>query len=131
MATENQMRAADRDREETVEILRRAYAEGRLNYMELDERADAVFRARTYGELRYLTADIPPPRSVAPLPSDRPWRPGTRQLRQPAAGRSPRVGLLLLLAVLLAVVIGAATRDTAVIALALLAGCVANIRMRG
>ena len=131
MATESWMRAADRDREETVEVMRWAYAEGRLNTAELEERAEAAFRARTLGELHGLIADIPPRSSATPLPSDLSrWTGTPRQSRQPAAKRSLRASLLVLLAVLAGVVIGAAMRDTAVIALAILAGCVAKIRIR-
>jgi hypothetical protein len=36
-----------------------AAAEGRLSAEELDERLDAAFRARTYGELGALLADLP------------------------------------------------------------------------
>jgi hypothetical protein len=130
MATESWMRATDRDREETVEILRWAYAEGQLNLTELDERAEMAFRARTAGELRGLIADISPRRSVAPLPSDGPGRPGApRQPRRSATRRSLQVSLLVLLAVLAGVLIGAVTRDTALIALAIIAGCVAKIRI--
>jgi hypothetical protein len=49
MMADDWMRAADRDREETAEMLREAYAEGRLDHAELDERADAAFRAQTWG----------------------------------------------------------------------------------
>lgn len=46
MATESWMRAADRDREETVEILRCAYTEGRLTSAELDEQQKRPSRRR-------------------------------------------------------------------------------------
>lgn len=130
MATESWMRAAERDREETVDILRWAYAEGQLNLTELEERAEMAFRARTVGELRGLIADISPRRSVAPLPADGPRRPGTpRQPRRSAARRSLSVNSFMLLAVFAGVLIGAVMRDTAVIALAIMAGCVAKIRI--
>ena len=130
MATESWMRAADREREETVEILRCAYTEGRLTSAELDERAEAAFKAPTLGELRGLIADISSCGPVAPLPPDLPWPGAPRQPRPSAAGRSLRVSLIVLLAAVVGVVIGAAMRDTAVIALAVLTGCVAEIRIR-
>jgi hypothetical protein len=53
------LRAADRDREETVATLREHYAQGRLSLEEFDERSTAAYAARTLGELRPLTADLP------------------------------------------------------------------------
>jgi Flp pilus assembly protein TadB len=40
-------------------IMRAADAEGRLQTEELEERLEAVFAARTYGELEALTSDLP------------------------------------------------------------------------
>ncbi|MEU9113446.1 DUF1707 domain-containing protein [Streptomyces sp. NPDC048483] len=54
-----ELRAADADRERVAEILRDALAEGRLEMTEFEERLDAAYRARTYGELTPLTADLP------------------------------------------------------------------------
>jgi Flp pilus assembly protein TadB len=121
MAAESWMRAADRDREETVEILRQAYTEGRLDPAELSERTDTAFRARTIGELRDLMADVLPRGSVNCLPSDEAWPPGASpRPRKPP--ESPRMRFIVLLAALACVVIGAATRNVAVIAVALAAG---------
>jgi hypothetical protein len=53
------MRASDRDRERTAEILREAAGEGRLGMDELDERLDAVYAAKTYGELEPIVQDLP------------------------------------------------------------------------
>ncbi|MCX4634606.1 DUF1707 domain-containing protein [Streptomyces sp. RPA4-5] len=54
-----ELRASDTDRERVAEILRDAVAEGRLAMEEFDERLDAAYKARTYGELEPLTADLP------------------------------------------------------------------------
>ncbi|MFF8311082.1 DUF1707 SHOCT-like domain-containing protein [Streptomyces lydicus] len=54
-----ELRASDADRERVAEILRDALAEGRLVMEEFEERLDAAYRARTYGELEPLTADLP------------------------------------------------------------------------
>lgn len=66
------MRASDRDRAVVHDVLAAAYAEGRLDREELDERTAAVTAAKTYGELlppiRDLTADAAPVR-VTPAPS--------------------------------------------------------------
>ncbi|POX40806.1 hypothetical protein C3486_12315 [Streptomyces sp. Ru73] len=53
------MRASDADRDRVAEVLRDALAEGRLRMAEFDERLEAAYRARTYGELAPLTADLP------------------------------------------------------------------------
>ncbi|MEU8293538.1 DUF1707 domain-containing protein [Streptomyces pseudogriseolus] len=53
------LRASDADREQVAEVLREALAEGRLDMEEFEERLDAVYRARTYGELAPLTRDLP------------------------------------------------------------------------
>ncbi|MER5993066.1 DUF1707 SHOCT-like domain-containing protein [Streptomyces viridosporus] len=59
------LRASDADRERVAEILRDALAEGRLDMEEFEERLDATYRARTYGELAPITRDLPAARGVA------------------------------------------------------------------
>jgi hypothetical protein len=59
MAQRSSLRASDADREEIGERLRRATAEGRLHAHELEERMAAALRARTYGELDAMVADLP------------------------------------------------------------------------
>ncbi|MGI5468953.1 DUF1707 SHOCT-like domain-containing protein [Streptomyces sp. CA-132043] len=54
-----ELRASDADRDRVAEILRDALAEGRLRMEEFDERLEAAYQARTYGELEPLTADLP------------------------------------------------------------------------
>ncbi|GGV73828.1 MULTISPECIES: DUF1707 SHOCT-like domain-containing protein [Streptomyces] len=53
------LRASDADRERVAEVLRDALAEGRLDMQEFDERLEAAYKARTYGELAPLTRDLP------------------------------------------------------------------------
>jgi hypothetical protein len=53
------LRASDSDREQIAERLRIATAEGRIATDELEERLDALYRARTYGELDTIVADLP------------------------------------------------------------------------
>jgi DUF1707 SHOCT-like domain len=53
------MRAAHADRERVVEALKAAFAQGRLDTDELDDRVGRAFASRTYAELATLTADIP------------------------------------------------------------------------
>jgi hypothetical protein len=53
------MRASDADRETVAERLRRAAVDGRLVAHELEERLARALRAKTYGELDALVADLP------------------------------------------------------------------------
>ncbi|WP_370148441.1 DUF1707 and DUF4190 domain-containing protein [Streptacidiphilus sp. EB129] len=53
------MRASHADRERTVDVLKAAYAEGRLTSAEYDDRVELVYRSLTYGELSGLVADLP------------------------------------------------------------------------
>ncbi|MBR8641889.1 DUF1707 and DUF2154 domain-containing protein [Streptomyces tuirus] len=53
------LRASDADRERVADILRDALAEGRLDMEEFEERLDATYKARTYGELTPITRDLP------------------------------------------------------------------------
>ncbi|MER6386442.1 DUF1707 domain-containing protein [Streptomyces sp. NPDC001250] len=62
------LRASDADRERVAEVLRDALAEGRLDMAEFEERLDAVYKARTYGELTPLTRDLPTGGTAAPAP---------------------------------------------------------------
>lgn len=57
------LRASDRDREAVHQVLAEAYADGRLDRAEHDERSAAVTAARTLGELPPLVTDLVP---VAP-----------------------------------------------------------------
>ena len=54
-----ELRASDADRERVAEALREAYAEGRLTVDEHSDRVDAVYAAKTLGELVPLTKDLP------------------------------------------------------------------------
>jgi hypothetical protein len=53
------VRASDAEREQTVALLQRSFADGRLTRAELEERAGAAYAARTRAQLRDLTADLP------------------------------------------------------------------------
>jgi hypothetical protein len=59
------VRASDAEREQSVALLQRSFADGRLTLDELEERAAAAYAARTRAQLSDLTADLPaaePPR---------------------------------------------------------------------
>jgi Domain of unknown function (DUF1707) len=73
------MRAGNADRERVVKLLNDAFAEGRLDVGELDERVSRAYSAKTLGELDPLIADLPVPRQevhpvrpVPPHPARRP-----------------------------------------------------------
>jgi uncharacterized protein DUF1707/cell wall-active antibiotic response 4TMS protein YvqF len=53
------VRASDTDRDQTVEALAAASAEGRLSLEEYSQRSEAALLARTHGDLASLTADLP------------------------------------------------------------------------
>jgi Domain of unknown function (DUF1707)/Domain of unknown function (DUF4190) len=62
------VRASDADRETTVERLRVAGMEGRLDNDELEERIESAYAARWCGELEALTLDITsPPARLHPM----------------------------------------------------------------
>jgi DUF1707 SHOCT-like domain len=71
------MRASDQDREAAVRVLCEAYAAGRLDLNEIRDRSAAAYCARTWGDLRWVTPDIP-------------WLPGAWVW--PAGGPPPRPG---------------------------------------
>ena len=53
------MRASDADRDRVADALREAYAEGRLDVEEHNERIDLAYQAKTLGELSPLLSDLP------------------------------------------------------------------------
>lgn len=59
MSRRPSLRASDADRETVTERLREAAGEGRLEPEELEERLHATLRARTYGDLDLVLADLP------------------------------------------------------------------------
>jgi hypothetical protein len=64
------MLCAAADRERTMDVLKAAFAEGRLTKSEFDERASRVLAARTYADLNSLVADLPagPGTPMMPVP---------------------------------------------------------------
>ena len=55
----SELRASDEQRERAAREIRDHFAAGRLTADELSERLDAVYRAKTEGDLRRLRADLP------------------------------------------------------------------------
>jgi hypothetical protein len=68
MVRRSNVRASDADREQIADRLRKAAAEGRLLAEELEQRIEATFTARTYGELDALVDDLPDDRLAAARP---------------------------------------------------------------
>src|SRR5438067_9151936 len=64
MTRYSSLRASDADRDRVAERLRNAAAEGRLLAEELEQRLASALRARTYGELDAVVADLPRNRPV-------------------------------------------------------------------
>jgi len=72
------MRSSTADRERAVDVLKAAFAEGRLDQAEYTDRVGLVYSSRTYAELAALTADLPvgPLGTLAPGPAmPAPWQP--------------------------------------------------------
>ena len=74
------LRASDADRDVVHGVLTEAFADGRLDRAEYDERATATLQARTLGELPPLVADLVP---------DRPLLPATSSSRVPLTTATP------------------------------------------
>lgn len=74
-ADPRKMRAADADRDHTAELLRRAAAEGRISFDELDERIGQAYAAKTFADLAALTSDLPGPGVRAPAPATPRYQP--------------------------------------------------------
>ncbi len=95
------MRVSDADREQVAERLREHFAAGRLTSEELDERVAAALNAKTVGDLRAVTADLPEPAPVGPQA----WQDTPDWTYRPAYGyrRGPRIlplALILLFALI-------------------------------
>ena len=98
MARRSTILASDSDRERVAERLRQAATEGRILAHELEERLARALRARTYGELDLLVADLP--RSVSPT--------GRRSTALSLARSHPVAAVVVLVTLTLAICIAAA-----------------------
>jgi hypothetical protein len=65
------LRASDADRNVVHGLLTEAFADGRLDRDEYDERSSATLQARTLGQLPPLVADLVPDRPLLPATSSR------------------------------------------------------------
>jgi Domain of unknown function (DUF1707) len=124
------LRASHADREQAIEVLKDAFAQGRLTEDELDSRVGQAFASRTYAELAALTADLPADPAAAPPPRQ-PARahdraPGTHLVRNAAIGSG--AGLIFAGALFLSAV---ALDDHAGVALLLLAAFIVIVVVPG
>jgi hypothetical protein len=100
---DDRMRVSDAEREAVTARLRDNYAEGRLTQDELDERVSAALHAKTFGDLRGLTTDLPGPAPAPSRTAARPSRDGPPAWRHhrrhhPPVGLFILIGLVLMLA---------------------------------
>ncbi len=63
------IRASDRERDAVVQRVQQAFAEGRLDDMEFDERMRAALTARTHADLDVLLTDLPAVAAPAQAPA--------------------------------------------------------------
>jgi Domain of unknown function (DUF1707) len=125
------MRAGTADRERTVEILKAAFAEGRLDQDEYTERMEGAYASKTYGQLTALTADLP---AGAFQPAAVSGQVDGAGQAAPVVPDAVPVSRLAILSVILGVIGLAADGVTSVaaIALALIAGmAISNTGFRG
>lgn len=68
MASHDEIRIGDAERDAVMVALHDHFAEGRLDRPELDERLEAVLTAKTRGDLRTLVRDLPSPTGLPEPP---------------------------------------------------------------
>jgi Domain of unknown function (DUF1707) len=81
-----EMRISDDDRHRVAEVLRDAAGEGRLDLDELDERLEATYAAKVYGDLVPIVVDLPGHQLDEPKPTP----PALRKHTAPAVGTASR-----------------------------------------
>jgi hypothetical protein len=93
-AGHGRLRASHADREHVIDTLKTAFADGRLDRGELDDRVGQTLAARTYAELAAATAGIParptqapPPRKAARPPARKAARPPARKAARPPVNK--------------------------------------------
>lgn len=82
---QQEVRASDTDRDNTIATLRKHHVEGRLDWEEFAERLDRASQARTREQLRELLADLP-----LPAEPGVPAGPAREPVRQWPSTRWPR-----------------------------------------
>lgn len=129
MTADDGIRASDHDRESAVEVLRDAYTAGRLNLDEFDERTTTAYAAKTWGDLRALTSDLPvTPKLGADLATPAP-KPEIIDAPMQYRSRRPPFVPLLPIALVWLVVAAAAHAPAMIIPIVLL--CILSVRVAG
>jgi hypothetical protein len=82
VAGRSRLRASDSDRDRVLDMLKAAFAQGRLTKDEFDARVGQTLVSRTWGDLTALTDDIP----AWPIP-----RPVRKPARPPSSQPAPAV----------------------------------------
>ena len=85
------LRTSRADREQSIDVLKAAFVQGRLSKDEFDLRVGQVLASRTYGDLGALTADIPDSVTSVQPSAERARQPG-RALSFKTAVRVGAVG---------------------------------------
>lgn len=92
------MRASSADRERAIDVLKAAFAEGRLDQNEYADRVGLVYSSRTYADLASLTGDLPAgplgmlpaaPGQFVPGSAVAPIQPGAPAVPRPQRGLRP------------------------------------------
>jgi hypothetical protein len=91
-ADPRRLRAADTDRDQTAEVLRRAAAEGRITFDELDERISQAYAAKTFADLEAVTSDLPGAGASVPAPPTPRYQPS----EVPAGTQAPPLSLAIM-----------------------------------
>lgn len=108
------VRVSDADRERAIDVLKDAFADGRLTREEHAERVERAYGSRTDAELAAVSGDLPgppgtPPSQAQPGPAGRLPRPAART--NPLAIASLACGLIPVLpATIAAIALGVAAR---------------------
>jgi hypothetical protein len=107
------LRIGNAERDAAAADLSEHYAAGRLTFDELSERLDAVFSAKTFGQLMRIMADLPGPGRlpwpsgywpvVSPAQAGHGWTPAVTEESATSSDRAGRIAAvsLLLLAMLI------------------------------
>jgi len=93
-AGHGRLRASHADREHVIDALKTAFADGRLDKDELDDRVGQALAARTYAELATVTADIPADPAQAPRPRRAAWPAVKPPVKPPVNKEAVKWGLV-------------------------------------
>lgn len=103
-AQTDELRCTDADRDRVIDVLKSAYADGRLDQAEFDVRFDLTMKAKTYAALEPITRDlVAQPAAAAPAPAK-----PARDLLPPPTTEERLLGALAQATTLVPIVVGPA-----------------------